>query len=212
MSARANAGEEAVAKGPAALERVVFFADAVFAIAITLLAVELGVPHVEDEELGAALAEKWPEFFSFGFSFLVIGIWWMAHHRMFQYVVRFDGWLLRLHLLFLMTVAVIPFPTALLAEYGNTPLAVLVYALTMTTTGLLSAAIWAYATGRRRLVPRNLDERIVRYLRLRSIAVPTAFASSLPLVLVHPYAAEAWWAIAYVLIFVIQRRYRGVGG
>ena len=93
------------------LERLVNFSDAVIAIAITLLVVQFSVPAAS-EDVGEALLDRWPQFLSFILSFFVIGIFWMAHHRIFRYVARMDQGLLWLNLLFLMCIAFLPYPTA----------------------------------------------------------------------------------------------------
>ncbi len=88
------------------IERTVFFSDAVFAIAITLLALELEVPQMSENlaasELPSALLELWPKVFSFVLSFWIIGFYWLAHHRIFHYIRLYDRRLLLINLLFLM--------------------------------------------------------------------------------------------------------------
>ena len=97
--------------------RIEAFSDGVFAIAITLLVIEIGVPHVEGTTLFGALVEQWPSYLGYVISFLQIGVIWANHHNRFRFIVRSDHVLLFLNILFLMCVAFIPFPTALLAEY-----------------------------------------------------------------------------------------------
>src|SRR5918998_422535 len=99
--------------------RIEAFSDGVFAIAITLLVIEIGVPHVEDARttLFGALIEQWPSYLAYVISFLQIGVIWANHHNRFRFIARSDHVLLFLNILFLMCVAFIPFPTALLAEY-----------------------------------------------------------------------------------------------
>ena len=103
----------------AGLDRIVVFSDAVMAIAITLIVVQISVPQVSDSEIGAALSDGWPEYISFLLSFWVIGIYWFWHHVMFRSIVRYDTVFIWLNLLFLLCVAFLPFPTAVLGEYGN---------------------------------------------------------------------------------------------
>src|SRR5919202_4586773 len=115
----------------AELERTVFFSDAVFAIAITLLALEIQVPEIpaasEATLLPGALLSLWPKFFSFLISFWVIGFYWLAHHRPFHYIRGYDRRLLLINLLFLMWVALMPFLGSLLGEYGGQQLSVVFY-------------------------------------------------------------------------------------
>ena len=100
--------------------RVEAFSDGVFAIAITLLVLELKVPHVGDggnDRLAAALLAQWPSYLAFVTSFATILIMWVNHHRMFNFVRRVDARLLYANGLLLFVVTIVPFPTALVAEY-----------------------------------------------------------------------------------------------
>ena len=103
------------------LERLVFFSDAVFAIAITLLVIDLRLPdlgdHVSNQQLSAALGALVPRIFAYALSFWVIGLYWLAHWRRYQYIERVDETLIALNLLLLGLVAFMPFPTALVGEY-----------------------------------------------------------------------------------------------
>ena len=107
------------ASGGNDMGRIEAFSDGVFAIAITLLVIEIGVPHIQGEgtTLSHALLEQWPSYLGYAISFLQIGVIWANHHNRFRFIARSDHILLFLNILFLMCVAFIPFPTALLAEY-----------------------------------------------------------------------------------------------
>ena len=113
------------------MERIVFFSDAVMAIAITLLAIEIKVPAVTAEvahsELPTLLSEMAPAIMSFVISFAVIGIYWMSHHRYFGLVKRYDNRLILLNLLFLLFIASMPFAASLLGQYAYLSLSVVVY-------------------------------------------------------------------------------------
>ena len=141
------------------LERLVFFSDAVFAIAITLLALDIRIPNMEeihgDAELRRALLSLWPQYFAYMLSFLVIGASWANHHRRFGMIRRYDRTLIFLNLLLLMAIAFVPFPTSVLAEFGNQT-AVTLYALTMAAAALMSGLGWWYAIYHNRLVDASL--------------------------------------------------------
>jgi len=101
--------------------RIEAFSDGVFAIAITLLILEIKVPPPGSGELSLALARQWPSYLSFLMSFAFIGIMWINHHRLFTHIARSDDVLLILNLLLLLGVIVVPFPTAVLAtHWGET--------------------------------------------------------------------------------------------
>ena len=104
------------------LERLILFSDAVFAIAITLLIIEMKVPEiphnlVSEQSLVNGLVHLIPKFVGFLISFFLIGLYWTVHHRLFGYVVNFNQRLLWLNLLYLMGIVVMPFSTAFYSEY-----------------------------------------------------------------------------------------------
>src|SRR4030095_206283 len=114
-------------------ERILFFSDAVFAIVITLLVLELRVPHVDGDvtetNIRHALFELTPKFLGFVYSFFIVGLMWIEHHRIFRYIGNYDFGLIWRNLLFLLFVAFIPFPTALFSEYFRSQTAFVLYVL-----------------------------------------------------------------------------------
>ena len=114
------------------LERIILFTDAVFAIAITLLAIEIKIPElheVNEHTALVALNHLIPRFVGFIISFLVIGIYWIAHHKIFSYVIDFDRKLLWLNLILLMFIVLLPFSTGYYSEYVSLKLPFLIYGL-----------------------------------------------------------------------------------
>lgn len=163
------------------LERLVFFSDAVFAIVITLLVLPLAA-EVDLLE-GAGLAHQvWalrPKLLSFVISFLVIGQFWVSHHRLFMLVRRYDQRLLWLNLLFLLTVSFMPFPTALVGAH-STPqdhFAAVFYAASMTLASLTLTGTGWYAR-RAGLLDLSLDHDTAAYLLTRSVATTVLFLAS----------------------------------
>jgi uncharacterized membrane protein len=200
-------------RGPA-LDRLVFFSDAVFAIAITLLALDIRLPEesaeLSDADLLHQLLELGPQYFSFVISFVAIGFYWIAHHRTLQLVVRGDPGLLLLNLLLLMGVAFIPFPTAVIGAYDNRT-ANIFYALVLTVVGLLSAAIWLYASVGGRLIARELDRRSFRTSVARTLLAPAGFALSAVVAIWAPSVARTLWyliAAGELVIVVLDSRGR----
>lgn len=188
------------------LERVVFFSDAVIAIAITLLAIDIQLPPVSSSDrLVPALLDLWPRYLSFAISFLVVGSYWMAHHRMFRMVRRYDGQLLWLNNLFLLCVAFVPFSTGVIGEYGDEPSAAIFYTIVIALTGLVEALLWIYASRGHRLVSADLSAHTIRLYTLRALTPPSVVLLSLPLVLIHPYVAIAAWLLMYPVLALIRR-------
>jgi uncharacterized membrane protein len=128
------------------LERLVFFTDAVVAIAITLLVLPLVdmVPKPGEDDgadLGTLLGEHWGQLFAFALSFLVIGRLWYAHHQVFEWVEAYSPRLVQLDLLWCLTIALLPFPTAVLGSVPTTWLTVLLYDGTLTMSAALLTLI-----------------------------------------------------------------------
>jgi uncharacterized membrane protein len=191
-----------------ALERLVFFSDAVMAIAITLLAIDLRLPPAEDltnRGLLELLAHLAPRFLAFFISFAVIGVYWVAHHRMFRFIAASDGGLILLNLLFLFFVALLPFLTSILGEHGNLSLAAAVYAAGLAAMGFSSSALWMYAV-RRRLVLDAVTPALARYLRWRGLIVPIIFLASIPLVFISPFVAQLSWIAVMPAQRILARR------
>jgi uncharacterized membrane protein len=147
-------------------DRLVTLTDGVFAIAMTILVLELGVPAAErtlsDGELGEMLLEMWPEFLIYGLSFLVLGMFWMMHHAIFDSVLHYDFALQWLNIAFLLFAALIPFSTALFGEHGANQVTSLVYGLNMLAITLSGWGMWTYAVSGRRLVRPDLEPALIR--------------------------------------------------
>jgi uncharacterized membrane protein len=142
------------------------FSDGVFAIAATLLVLELKIPHVEPGGLSEALLERWPSYATYIVSFLTIGIIWVNHHAVMERIKNVNRPLLFLNLVFLMAVAAIPFPTALLADYlhagHDERLASAIYGATMALMGIAFGLIWAYAVLSDDLLHESIDPHRAR--------------------------------------------------
>lgn len=192
---------------PFELERIIFFSDAVFAIAITLLALELKLPDLKVQTSGAlltALANDGTRFFAFGLSFWIIAALWQGHHRYFRYIVRYDDGLIGRNMLILFFTVLIPFTTLVLGEYGTIPAGCWLYALDLGGVGLADAALWHYATAGQRLVESNLDPRFIRSLQIRAFVTVTVAG----LVILLSFSFSAYANLAWTLLYPIQRLLR----
>ncbi len=162
------------------MERMLFFSDAVFAIVITLLALEIRLPartRLDDVGLRRALAEITPNFLAFVVSFLVVGLFWLGHHRKFRFITRYNAVLLRINLLMLLVLAFVPFFTSVLSE-STSRTAVVSYALVMTVVALLSTLMSWYALHKERLVDPATGPRDRRLILLEPLKVAGVFALS----------------------------------
>jgi uncharacterized membrane protein len=164
------------------LERLILFSDAVFAIAITLLVIEIKVPELNrhtatDRQLLEILAEMVPKFFGFLISFLIIGIYWTVHHRMFGYVVNYTPKMLWLNLFFLMAVVLMPFSTGFYSVYilRLLKVPVIIYVSNIVFLGLMNYLLWLHISNPKNNLVEGLDPADKKYFTFRSVFVPCIF-------------------------------------
>lgn len=187
-------------------ERVVFFSDAVFAIVITLLVLELKVPHLTahtESALRQALFELLPRVAGFVVSFLIVGLMWIEHHRIFRYIADYDAGLLWRNLLLLLCVSFVPFPTALFSENFWSRTAFILYTASFGGVATAKLLIWRHAAAKNLLkseVSPELERRIAR----RSLAVPIACALAIGLSFISIFLAPLSFAFIPLLARVLD--------
>lgn len=133
---------------PSETARIEAFSDGVFAIAVTLLILEVKVPAADSGQLGRHLLQQWPSYVAFVLSFAFIGIMWINHHRLFNHIRRSDDGLLILNLLVLLGVTAVPFPTAVLATHLQTTdarTAAIVYNGMYVAVAIFFNLLWRYS-------------------------------------------------------------------
>lgn len=187
-------------------DRVAALSDGVFAIAATLLALDIRLPStavVSDAELARQLLALWPNFLGYVISFLAIGLLWVSHHHKLHIVTHIDRNFLNINLLFLMVVAFVPFPTTVLSRSGGM-VATIFYAGTMCVAGLLSAALSFYAMSRGRLLKHTLDRRSARLEVVRSLGTPAVFLLSIGLAFFSPGIARISWVLIVVVMLALR--------
>jgi uncharacterized membrane protein len=180
LETKAKGGEQSgshlVSVGP---DRAKAFSDGVFAIALTLLILQIKVPspsQIADEgALRGFLLQQWPTYFSYVLSVIIIGHYWVAHHGLFHYIRRSNRMLLWLNILFLLCVTFIPFPAALLSQFSNYRTAVVIYGASLAVAGLVFDLMRAYATYRHRLVDKDLHPQVIRTARRRNLTGPVIY-------------------------------------
>ena len=185
-----------------------FFSDAVFAIALTLLVLDIRLPETDDADLLPALLALWPQYFAFALSFVIIALNWISHHAKYRVIERFDAGLIRLNFVLLFLIAFVPFPTSVLSEYGAQTPAVVLYAASVAALSLAQLVTWAYAV-RHGLVSSDVDAPMFLYVVLNIVPAPVVFLLSIPIALVAPdVAMYTWFAIIPVTLVagVVSRR------
>lgn len=192
-----------------AMERLIFFSDAVFAIAITILVLDIRLPASADaassHELLLSLATLWPKYLAYLISFWTIGLSWISHHRKFLYIQRVDYQLLVINLIMLMMIAFIPFPTAVMSENVSFT-ATAFYAFTMVLASLSGLILWWHATRNHHLVDPNLDRHYIRGEVLTPLATTVIFTLSIGVAVLDAGLARIFWVLAFPIAFFLSRR------
>lgn len=178
-------------------DRLVAFTDAVMAVAITLLVLDLKLPAgVTEAELPGVLAASSHQLWCYVLSFLVIGLLWMAHHNQFSFIARVDGVMMWLNLLFLLMIGLIPFVTSVMSEHA-TPPPTMLYAAVLFSTSVLLGAIWGYARRDPVLMEADVPASERRQGLVTPLLVALVFALSIPVAYVWGSAAGQWtWLFA----------------
>ena len=184
--------------------RILALSDGVFAIALTLLVLDIRVPEV-GPDLAAQVRDLLPKFQVYVISFLIIALFWITHHDLFRHIRGHDTTLLGLNAVFLMFVAFLPFPVSLLGGGGNHRFALIFYDACMIVTSLTLSAVWWYVTRDRRLISPAATPAYVREMFLQGRVVQSVFLVSIVVALIDPRVAEwlwllipaAWWLIRH---------------
>ena len=197
------------------LERMILFSDAVFAIAITLLVIELKVPEiphdlVTEDRLLESLAEQIPKLIGFLISFFIIGLYWTVHHRLFGYVVNYTQRLLWLNLFFLLAVVLMPFSTAFYSQYiyslSKSP--VVLYVFNICFLGIMNFVLWRYISNPKRELTEGLSRSWAVYYSFRAIMVPILFFIMAILYLFFTKYAIYIPMLTPIIMFIMARIYK----
>ncbi len=197
-----------MASDGSATYRLEAFADAVFAIAITLLVIDIQLPpRAEVARLGGlapALWHLWPSYLGYLTSFIVIGIMWANHHNLMKLIGRLDHGFISLNLLLLLCVGFVPFPTSVMAEHLTDPreraTAVAFYCGCFTVTAVLYFLMWWHAAHHRRLIAEHVPDQAVR-------AITRAYAPGSPLYLAATLLAFVHVAISLSIVLGLALLY-----
>jgi uncharacterized membrane protein len=179
------------------------FSDGVFAIAITLLVLDIGIPASEFDDLWSAIFHEWPAYLGYATSFLTIGGIWLAHHGVFRRLRYANNAVMRINLLLLMAVSFLPFPTRLVAEairdQSAERAAAIFYGTCLLAIALLFSALWGAVARDRRLLKAEVSENEVNAILLAASPSIGFYAGAIALAIVAPRAA----AFGYLLIALV---------
>ena len=182
--------------------------DGVFAIAMTLLVLDFNVPTIPEGSSVSALPklilDLWPNFFNYVQSFILLGIFWIVHHRQFDCIKFIDHGLLWLNIGSLMFIALIPFSTSLIAEYGDVQIGALIFECNLLVIGCLFYVQWWYVMRKGHLLDRNLSVQKIILIRKRNLLVPIISLVAIGLSFFNP----EWSEVPYFAVPLIMIKYR----
>jgi uncharacterized membrane protein len=183
------------------------FSDGVFAIAITLLILEISVPESDFGNLWRGIAHQWPAYLAYATSFITIGGIWLIHHGIFRRLQYANTSVMRLNLALLMAVSFLPFPTKLLAEAIHDTdaerAAVIFYGATLLVISLLLSALWGVMTRDRVLVKPEVSEQEINAILLASTPNLGFYAGVIVLAIFAPRVAAFGFLV--IAIFAVLR-------
>jgi uncharacterized membrane protein len=176
--------------------RIVAFSDGVFAIAITLLVLNLGVPpHTSASDLDNVLWDQHQDILAYALSFAIIGRFWVVHHRFFGSVVGFDSRLLGLNLFYLGWIAFFPFSAQVFGDHAGDTAAIVLYALNLAGITLVGMLMMEDA---RQAGLSQMSAAEARNGRRRALTVAAVFLASIPVAFLAPHAAPILWLALFV--------------
>lgn len=191
--------------GPA-LDRVVFFSDAVFAIAMTVLVIDIRIP--EGVSTAEGVLDVLPQILAYVISFYVIAANWVAHHRKFTAIEAVDATLIWLNLVLLMLIAFVPFPTSLLSNGKETSVvAVVLYAAVVAATSLVQLAMWVYAWRRGLIDSHRIDRGLYLLSVVNILVVPAVFTLSIPVALLAGPARGQYSWLVLIPVSILAARW-----
>jgi uncharacterized membrane protein len=185
-------------------KRIETLVDGIFAIAMTLLVLNLDIPQlvnpVTDATLQNVLVGLGPKLFTYALSFILLAIFWRVNHGQFYHIKRLNSTLLWITVIWLLFVALVPFSTSLNGQYGNLTTAQVFFGLNMFFIGILIALIWYYAT-EKNLTADDLNLEDVMYVRRLNLVLPFVSLVAIGLAFIIP----SWSSFAYILIPILHR-------
>ncbi len=180
--------------------RLEMFVDGVFAIAITILVLELQVPALQNTNLAVLhyIAEIIPEIFGYFLSFFLLAVFLNSHHRQFRFIKETNANFWWLNILLLSLISMVPFSTSLLTGFGGITTAVIFFNLNMFFAGMALFFIWEYAQ-RADLIKKDTEPETRRLIRRRNLAIPIISLIAIGMAFISPNLSN----LAYLLLFAV---------
>lgn len=187
-------------------ERIVLFSDAIFAVSITLLVLQIPIPvNQPGRKLINDLVNQSPMFISYVVSFFVIGRFWIKHISFFNHIKRFNMSLVWLNFAYMVSVSFIPYPTAVYGTHSDDIVALIMYAAAIMVAGYLSSILWLYALRKPELLVKDVTSNEIIHHLIISLIMPTAFLISIFLVFINPVLVPFLWIIFAIVGSFLHR-------
>ena len=194
------------------LEHVISFSDAVFAFAITLMALSIDIPdlptHLTQSELLDKLYGLYPQFESYIISFAVIAIFWVSYHQVFNHIKGSHITMVYLNLLFLLLITLLSLSTSLVINYGTYQIPYVIYCFIVIMTSSLLAMIWWHATKNKSLIDKNLHPFFIKGILVNLMSIPIVFTISIIISFINLDIAQYFWLVIAPLNIAIKQRYK----
>jgi uncharacterized membrane protein len=194
------------------VEHVISFSDAVFAFAITLMALTINIPdlptHLTQSELLDKFYDLYPQVESYVISFAVIAIFWVSYHQVFNHIRGSHITIVYLNLLFLLLITLLSLSTSLVINYGTYQIPYVIYCSIVIMTSLLLATIWWYATRNKHLVDKNLHPFFIKGTLVNIMSIPIIFTISIIISFINLDIAQYFWLLIAPLNIAIRHRYK----
>jgi uncharacterized membrane protein len=175
------------------LSRLIAFSDNIFAFAITLLILIFPFQALPRGPFFTQLLTLKDSFLAYFVSFYTVGLFWLAHHRYFRYIIKSDTGLFLINLVLLLFIAILPFPTYLLGADGFSSIVAAFYAGMLALMNVLYLLLWWYASSRHRLISPTFEQDVITSERLRRLLQLSMFIISIGLALINSFLAMAVW-------------------
>src|SRR5688500_15539510 len=194
------------------VERVISFSDAVFAFAITLMALSIDIPdlptHLTQSELLDKLYDLYPQFESYIISFAVIAIFWISYHQVFNHIKGSHISMVYLNFLFLLFITLLSLTTTLITNYASYQIPYIIYCIIVIMTSSLLVLIWWYATKEYRLVDKGMHPLFIKGTFFALLAIPIIFSISIVISFIDLDIAQYFWLGIIPMNVLIRYNYK----
>jgi len=194
------------------VEHVISFSDAVFAFAITIMALSIDIPDLpldlSQSELLERLYDLYPQFEDYIISFAVIAIFWISYHQVFNHIKGSHISIVYLNLLFLLLITLLSLTTSIVTNYASYQIPYIIYCMVVIMTSSLLVLIWWYATQQHRLVDKDLNLLFIKGVFFGLLSIPIVFIISIAISFIDLDVAQYFWLAIIPVNVLIRYKYR----